>query len=210
MKFSYQLKRKQKKGFTLLEVMITLAMLVLLLTSIFLMVQTTGSLTTRLEYALNREQEVARLIELSRFAFRSMPSSCRLEGLISQERGGASPRVIFHNASSLFTMGSTTLQGDYVVLAAEPVRGGMYQISLQSYDIPATGGQDVAGAKVILIEDLLAVSFRYYDPRTRQWKEDWNDRTIRPSMIEMKMTLAETNLPQENIFWLPPIRPPLL
>jgi prepilin-type N-terminal cleavage/methylation domain-containing protein len=77
----------RSRGFTLLEVMMAIAILSILTGVLFSMVRVTMETVADFSQLQTRQQQVSGLLELCRSTFRSLPNSAILEGRIREEEG---------------------------------------------------------------------------------------------------------------------------
>lgn len=196
------------RAFTLLEVMLALAILTLLAGALYAMVDATLRATSELEMRTNRSQQIRGFIELCRKTFRALPASSSFAVRINQEGENLMPELVFRNAPGLFAWGEPGEEPTSTILGVRPQLGGLVSLSLLQDSDEEIGSYLLGGspkqAWLPLISGLRKVEWRFYDPRTTVWMKEWKEQGFRPSLVELTLTIEEG--PQRYVFWVPPVQ----
>ncbi|MBI4024411.1 MAG: prepilin-type N-terminal cleavage/methylation domain-containing protein [Verrucomicrobia bacterium] len=201
--------RPHPGGFTLLEVMLAVALLALLAGGLFAIVSGTMASAAELHQRQNRQQQVEGLVALCQRTFRTLPSSASLQGGVREESGVYLPEVILRQAPAAFSWGDPSVALPTAVLRARPQVGGLFGLGLlrehDSSGVESSSESERPVRWLMLLSDIRKLEWRFYDSRTATWMEEWNDHALRPSLVELTLTLAGELSPVRFIFWLPPL-----
>jgi hypothetical protein len=197
------------RAFTLFEVMLALGILVLLTGSIFAILQASLAAVEEIQKQQQRGRTYFGLTELCRKTFRTLPASATVEGGVYEEDGKYYSRVIIRQSPKAFAWGEDTRYLGESILSARPQLGGLYSFGLlrqteadaQQFALKETPRW------LLLARDIREVRWRFYDPRTTQWQEEWKDPSLHPGLVELSLTLAGETQPIRSVFWLPPLAP---
>ena len=197
-----------RRGFTLLEVILSMGILALLAASIYAITSSSiGASRTAMEQQLTLRRLDA-FLRITRSAFLNLPS----QGTVSLEMGrgkGGEPeaRLILGKAQGLFGMPS--LGGGSLVLAAKPRPDGTRTISM--IRVSSNLGDNE-------LEKVLSSPGTPLLPKVRKprwsffqegvWKEEWPKGNPRPTLVRLQLEIDEIPEPVEALFLVPPVVPP--
>lgn len=200
--------RHSRGGFTLLEVILALGVMALLTGAMFTLVQGAMQATAELHHRQNRMQEVNGLVELCGRAFRNLPGEAVFEATMREEEGVYVQELLFLEAPRAFSWGGSSQGLGMTLLSARPQLGGLLNLSLlwentETDEAASPLNMDEASRWLVLIADLHKVQWRFYDPRSSTWMDEWKDSAARPSLVELTLNLAGETEPIRSVFWVP-------
>lgn len=185
--------RRQCGGFTLLEVVIVLAIVALLLSVIYSIAQGTLTLADDIRRAQRRDSRQQAFTGFCDHLFANLPTTTKLNLRTTQEGGQYLTQLELENVPSPFD-GSPSC---HVTLFTEPVPGGSLRLRLSCRKL-ADPKQSVS---VLLFEDLSQCEWQAFDSATRQWTTIWNTAT---QPLLMELTLTQANDHRRQVFWIAP------
>ena len=203
-----------RNGFTLLEVMLAVAILSLTSLAIFRFVQ---SNLRAVAYSVeDTEQQIAveRLVALLQEEFLNLPALGQSTLLGENLRlGGVDFDSVEWRSRGGAGLMTTAASGEYrVKLKVQPVEksSGKYEIGL--WRRPAlldtegglvAGGSDNDATWVPLFRDVKALRLRYWDQRLGQTIDNWRDPAVRPAFVIMSITREGEDVPYEAVLRIP-------
>jgi len=201
-------KLRRQRAFTLLEVTLAMAILVLLAGAVYAMVDASIRGTSELETRQNRLQQVSGFLNLCRKTFRSLPATALFETRIIRQGEAYVPELIFRNCPGLFQWGNAGNTSISTILGARPRVGGLLDLSiLQDSEVEISSYMTGGTAKrpwLALMPDVRNVEWRFYDTRTQVWSKEWKEPNFRPAFAELTLTTEEGA--GKYVFWIPPIQ----
>jgi prepilin-type N-terminal cleavage/methylation domain-containing protein len=202
---------RRAAGFTLLEMMITLAIFILLAAAVFGIMSGVLQGTSTLQDNQNRRDQVAALNAFLEKKLGEMPAT---SSLVSYQRGegeGLVQNGIVFGTANLAT-----------VVDAKSQPNGYYTLRLTTYATEAASNQPQDARQVLvqavttddptlvwtpLMEDLKTLDWKFLDFNQTVWVELWNSST-KPNLLEFSMQPAGDLQPTMMDFWLPAIATP--
>lgn len=199
---------KQPRAFTLLEVVIAVAIIAMVGITIFRFLESS----------------------LRAIAFSSQQSNdtAAMEGLIAvvqaqlNDLPAGEPGVLLGDAHQFNNNESDEMQwlcgagnGLFTQFAS-----GKYRVTLALQPVPKTTTSELGLRRVVadgtdsdlhwlhLLGEVDALEFRYYDQRLNAWLEKWTDQASRPSLVRMRLWRAGAEQPVEIVLTLPVARLP--
>lgn len=211
-------KSQGRSGLTLIEVMVALGVLVILVSGIFMVVQTALKTVLLIDRRASREDEVTNLTDILRSGFRSLPTHARLTA------GPVSPKeylFVVQNAPGFLTWLSAPGSDHEVVLLSLRQDGAneRWRICLKRFEPSASLVEQgvtaqtalKAGAQVPWLElvgDFERTGVRFYDSADQRWLDQWKNTQARPALIELTLVYEHTKDARSAaaIFWVPPVK----
>jgi prepilin-type N-terminal cleavage/methylation domain-containing protein len=199
-----------RSGFTLLEVVLALALLALLVSAIYAIVQGAMGATITVTREENRNREVEGYIDLLRRSLRTLPGEGTITYEIVELLGKKIPKLTVDGGSFIFPGGSLAGMYSAMILTAREQVGGLWTLGLEreltdEEKKERTSLEDDPRAFLPLVSDVTTFQWRFYDTRTQQWREEWTERSTRPGAIELNIVLAGEQAPIRSLCWMPPI-----
>jgi hypothetical protein len=206
--FPFARSRKEPRGFTLIEVVVSMGILALLAASVYAIV---GSSITASRIAMDQQLVLRRVdafLTVTRDAFLNLPAEGSVSYEIGKGAGGqAEQRITLRKARNLF--GLPSLGGGSLVLAARPQSDGTRTITLLRIP-PNTQPLDITHALMAPGTPLLpgVTKPRWSFFATGNWTEEWPEGSPRPSLVKLQFELKDLPDPIEAIFDVPPLVAP--
>lgn len=206
--------RKAKRGFSLLEVVIALTILVLLAGSVYSVLRGGIDAAATIRESQARQQQIDGFVDLCRAVFHQLSAQAAMEGRIREAGGKALPEIIFRNCPELFSWGNINDREAVSVLGLVPQVGGRFSLSLLRFN---PGGDfladPVAKAKsedwITLVPDVTSLSWRFLEPGSNNWLPLLPQGSKRPGAVEMNLQLADLKEPIRMVFNIVPMTSPV-
>jgi len=200
------------RGFTLLEMMITLAIFILLCAAIFGIVSGVLKGSSGLMDNQNRQDQITGLDAYLKNKLTRLPAQ---SFLMSYRRGtgdGLNQNgIVFGGNGGLVAIDATPQGNGHYVL-----RRGLVPLN---GTIPSTGGiigilpdglttdEDPSLNWIPLIQDVKTIEWKFQEPNDPQWEDSWKNASAKPNLVELTIQLAGDLQPTVMDFWIPPIVP---
>jgi prepilin-type N-terminal cleavage/methylation domain-containing protein len=201
---------RARRGFTLLEVMVAMAVLVVLV----------GGLAGISSVALRLGRDVleAQAGEAGRDGFerllRENLTEIPQDSPLAILKGGAADTqtLVLGKAPGMFPVAGMPLVMESVALETRRDRAGRFAIWLLYYagDLQAAM-QDSSVEKEKLVQmplrgNLAAATWRGYDPVADEWLTEWEETGRRPHYLELIYRFAEDSADQRMVVWIPALQ----
>lgn len=212
----FLLRRAGQRGFSMLELMIALAIFAIIGGALFQVMDACLRTTGELHDMQRFTRQVASYTELCRKGFATLPGDATMISPVSEEADGQELR--FRNTPGLFAWGATPMNYGTTTLAVRPQEDGLFSLSLsrsdfklpeeeaedagQTAEVPELEPDDQGRYWLPLIADLEWARWRFYDPRRREWQEAWPYSQRRPSMMELTLMIPGDTVPYRAVFRL--------
>lgn len=198
---------RKSAAFTLLEMMLSVAVFVLLVTSAFSLVGATSELMTEVSEAQNEAARRMRFLEACRAAFENLSGNSTVEFYYYERGGKYDTYLALVDAPEAFDFGVNTRDEIHrVVLAAEIqssgfIRCGVYYMDDVDFDeAQKSNFQENNAPYVELIPRMRRLSWRFYDPLNREWK-DTLDGNLRSNLAELTFQIDSNSPEMRSVFW---------
>jgi len=203
----------RRRGFTLLEMMVTLAIFMLLAAAVFgIIVQTLRSTSTLQDNQGHRDQMVA----LNAFLQRKFEALGSESFLVSYRRGN--DEKLAQNGIAFGRVGDTS------VIDAKPQVNGYYSIRLGrtkiedasflnggfvGFKLPSGVLSDDGGGVewTSLLRDVRSIGWKFRETGSEQWVNEHPSPGTEPNLVELSVQLAGDLQPTTMDFWIPHISP---
>lgn len=212
-------RRKSRRGFTLLELVVTIGLMALLIGMIFAVASKNIALGNMVVEQQNTASTETAFFELLNDRFSSLPGNTRME-LLSDDTGGRYlSDLTLQNVPLMFTWGGDERMAKTVQLSTVQNRDGWVDIVLRYYENEileetqdlgdSTGVLDNEPfAEVVLLEDVYIFEWRVLDGRTMEWQWDWDLVGRLPLQLELTYMRDQSSDPIRHIFWITPKQNP--
>ena len=205
--FSYLTARKG--GFTLLEVVAALGITGTMLTTIFLMADTTVRVTHSLVEVQSEEITRDAFFRLLERHFKELPGNCRMELEFSQAGPGGRylSEMTFQNTPISFNWGGQVIAAKAVRISTRPEVEGGLSIVLSYYEeeVLDSGVQRQKDAEpvaeLVLLSNVHLFEWRVFDGNSWTW--DWNQPQRRPIQAELITQFSGSTEQYRRVFWIP-------
>lgn len=192
--------REYNLGFTLLEVMLAVALLALLSGTMIALVQSSLESAIITESIVRKNDNKYGYIELCRRLFRTLPGEVEFVAYKDHYDEYEGDNLIFYNAPHLMQWGGEVDYERYIVSMAFISREGEgKQMAVKRMGrVPETEWFP-------LLENVEYAKWRYFDQESQQWLNEWGTSVFRPSAVELTLKLLDEAESTRSVFWLPPI-----
>lgn len=194
--------KRHNQGFTLLEVMLALALLVMISGSVFSLVKSSLESAVITETRVRNNDSKYGFLELFRRVFRGLPEGVVLYSNDAQDDELQGNILIFFGAFPVLSWGDVVIHpSDYYMIG--------YLAEKKEIALKRSSGEDGSESEWLpLIENVEGVTWRFYDGVEKKWLEvfDWDQP--RPAVIELTMKLEYEASPTRSVFWLPTLLEP--
>lgn len=181
-------RRRRRRGFTLLEIILAAAILGLMSMAIFRFVQTNISV---LRISANESMDEARyagLLELLTAQWQDLPTGVgALAGDTYKFNDRPRDEIVWACSAGPGLL-TRYAGGEYTVrMRLRPMKEGSDRLQLGCYRKPRdeAEGADEKETWVPLIDDVGGLRIRYFDTRLNAWVERWTDTGTLPRLIEL-------------------------
>ena len=206
--------RHSRAGFTLLEVMLAVAIMAVTTLGIFRFVQSTVRAVAASVEDTEEQLSVERLVALVQEEFYSLPvrGQTNIQGESIKLNGADFDSIEWRSRGGAGLM-TTAATGEYrVKLRIQPVEKNSNKYEIGFWRRPAlldtagglvAGGSDNDATWVPLMQRVAALRLRYWDARLGQLLDSWRDPTVRPSFVIMSITREGDETPYEAVLRIP-------
>lgn len=154
-------------GFTLLEMIVVLALCALVLTAVYSISQGTLTLADELRRAQNRDTRRQALVMFCERLFRNLPASASLNVSTTQEHGQHLMTLELQNVPSPFDGSPKCL----LRMNSETLAGGGMRLRLACHP----SGAPQPRIESVLLDDLTLCEWRVLDPSGQRWTSVWSE-----------------------------------
>ena len=191
------------RAFTLLEVIVVLAITALVLSAVYTIAQGTLTLADDVRRAERRDTRTQAFTTYCEHLMTSLPATATLNLITTQEHGEYLTRLELQHVRSPFD----NTPDCEVTLFTQGRPGGGLRLLLTCQ--PSSHAQ--AMASVVLFDDLLQCEWRVFDPTAKQWTTLWKEDTEaatpavhpHPPLLKVVMNSSVAE-PHEHVFWIAP------
>ncbi len=191
----------RRRGFTLLEIIIAVAILATMAMSIYRFVESNLSAISASSNAIAADARYDGLLEVLTAQWQSLPpgkgallgDSFKLSDRPRDEIRwvcGAGPGLMTRYASGEYNV-SLRLQSEK--------DSSRYDLGLVRKPKSDTALSDVHESWIPLIENVTSLQIRYFDPRINTWVERWTDAGTLPRLVKLTIGRPDSSAPWEAI-----------
>jgi prepilin-type N-terminal cleavage/methylation domain-containing protein len=199
---------KASKGFTLLEMMLSIGVFLLLVASAFSIVGATTELMTEVSETQERSSLQQRFITVCRNSFEAATSESSLEFKYYDRDGNTQDTYLtLSKAPGAFDLGINREDHiTHVVLASEIrsdglIRSGVYYLNDADYELAKTTGfKDLEASYIELVPRMRQVTWRFYDEQRSEWVPTL-DGDFNAYLIELTIQTLEDSQPLRTVFF---------
>lgn len=204
-----------RAGFTLIEMVLAIAIFALLIAGIFSISTGALELSTDLAYAQDRALMRQNLVEFFRKSFRSLPGGAEIT-LTNRAVGGAYyPTLRVQGGGTSFSPGHSIPPEASIEVYVEERPGGYQRIGVRLLDKEQTEAAEMnrevktdPAAALPLLETVSKFQWRLFHGTGNQWRELWR-KEGRPLFAELTFALDDKR-ETRAVFWIPPVQPAMI
>ena len=210
--------RPRASGFTLLELVIALALLSMLIGMVFSTARTSLALGNTIVKTQNEEMLHQAFFELLHQRFSALPGNTRLDLKVDGSGSHNISDLTLQNVPLSFTWGGQARIAKAVQLSTVKRRSGYLDIVLKYYEneilkdsastFKTSAGDEKPFAEIVLLEDVAYFEWRVLDGRSMEWQTDWETQGRLPLQMELTMAIGAKGEEIRQIFWIPPKQNP--
>ncbi|MEO6785424.1 MAG: prepilin-type N-terminal cleavage/methylation domain-containing protein [Chthoniobacteraceae bacterium] len=203
-----------RSGFTLLEVMLAVAIMALTTLGIFRFVQSTVRAVSDSVADTEEQLAVDRLVAVVQEEFYGLPvrGQTNISGESIKLNGADFDSIEWRSRGGPGLM-TTAATGEYrVKLRIQPIEKNSNKYEIGFWRRPALletstglveGGSDNDATWVPLMQNVAALRIRYWDSRLGQLLDSWRDPNVKPAFVIMSITLEGESIPYEAVLRIP-------
>jgi prepilin-type N-terminal cleavage/methylation domain-containing protein len=208
----------RRPGFTLLEVVLAIALMGLLIGMVFAIARSSLALGQTVINTQNEEMLHQAFFELLGKRFSSLPGNTRFDLTVQSTAGQYLSDLTIQKVPLSFSWGGQPRVAKAVQLSTVRRRTGFLSIVLRYYeneileDSEATAGQTTLDtepfAEIELLSDVAYFEWRVLDGRSMEWQYDWDLQGRLPLQLELVMSFGARGEEIRHIFWISPKQNP--
>lgn len=199
---------RKTRAFTLLEMMLSVAVFTLLMTAAFALVGTSTELMTEVSEVQNESALRMRFIETCRKAFESMTDKSSVEfHYVDGGSGQFNTYLSLVDTPEAFDFGMNRFDEiNRVVIAAEiqrdgSIRSGVYYMTEADFEeARQTDFTTINAPYIELLPGMRQLTWRFYDSQARTWRQTL-DGNFSTSLIELTIRTDGSSVPFRSVFW---------
>lgn len=202
-----------KKGFTLLELVLAMGLLVILVGMVFGTARTSLALGNTIVQTQNEEMLHQAFFELLGQRFSALPGNTRFDLQVQDSGSHYLSDLTLQNVPMSFTWGGQARIAKAVQLSTVKRRSGYLDIVLKYYEneilegAESTFGSTATSkepfAEIVLLTDVAYCEWRVLDGRSMEWQYDWDLQGRLPLQIELVMAIGAKGEEIRQVFWIP-------
>ena len=206
------------KGFTLLELVLSLAIAGMVISSIFLIARGSIHSTTTMIDAQNEEIARDAFFTMIRNHFESLPGNAVMDLLPTSSSEPYLSEMTFQNTPVSFDWGGVPIAAEAMRIITVPTLSKGVDIVIEYFDVQILDDEEEGTlaergiepiASITLLEDVRLFEWSVLDGRNYattedgEWPYEWNQKTRRPTFVELKVIFNVDDQPITRMFWLP-------
>ncbi|MFQ3669994.1 MAG: prepilin-type N-terminal cleavage/methylation domain-containing protein [Verrucomicrobiia bacterium] len=199
-------RRRSPQGFTLIEVIVSISVLVIVSSSVFLIMRTALEASTALESTqleFQRQETLRRVLDRM---FRELPATVRLTALAREGDAGAT-QIELAPFDPLEPWRPTRDPLKEAALTLQEQANSLYTfgVRLRDPELRAFTASPAEGTEFFpLMRDVRLVTWRFFSADTQEWLASWTSAATRPALIEFTWQPGDGTPPQRWIFRVAP------
>ncbi len=206
-------RRPSRRGFTLMEVMIGVAILAMVTSALYQFVGSTLNVARVSRESADSRADLAGLNRVLQSLFSSLPRRSATGGqpLAGKAGRGAGGRADGISWIALPGQAIFARRAEGLFLAtlelAPSTRENKHSalvLSRSSYNPEVTTANAQQFASVRLLEDVSSLEIAYYDARINSWVDDWKEAEALPDLVRFRLSFSDGRLDYELVVSLPP------
>jgi len=183
----------KRGGFTLIEMIVGLALFSIIASGIFAIVGRTIDLATGITENENREMAHYAFYEMCRDTFAALPGEAKLDLKVAKSGKNYQSFLAFVNSPKTLSwgVGNRAIDDPAAVLQTRSVRGGAMELVTYTMPNAALRNKVPPSPKnaLVLLENVRSMQWRIFDEDTEKWVVSWSPEKRRPRQIELRMEI---------------------
>jgi prepilin-type N-terminal cleavage/methylation domain-containing protein len=210
--------RPRNSGFTLLELVMAMAILSIIVGMVFSTARTSLALGNTIVQTQNEEMLHQAFFELLSQRFSSLPGNTRFNLAVEDSGSHYISDLTLQNVPMGFTWGGEDRIAKAVQISTVKRRSGYLDVVLRYYENEILeGSESTFGssaldkkpfAEIVLLTDVAFFEWRVLDGRSMEWQFDWDIQGRLPLQVELTMAIGAQGEEIRQIFWVPPKQNP--
>jgi prepilin-type N-terminal cleavage/methylation domain-containing protein len=217
---SFHFPRRKNRGFTLLELVIAIALLGMLVGMVMSTANSSLKLGNSIVETQNEEMLHQAFIELLDHRFGSLPGNTRFDVKVEDSGKQYLSTLTLQKVPLGFTWGGQERIAKAVQLTTVRRRSGFLDVVLSYYEneiledseAPEAGTSSAEVktpfAEITLLENVRYFEWRFLDGTNMEWRYDWDIQGRLPLQIELVFAFNADDPEIRQVFWLPPKQNP--
>ncbi|MEM9281879.1 MAG: prepilin-type N-terminal cleavage/methylation domain-containing protein [Verrucomicrobiota bacterium] len=212
-------------GFSLFEIVVAMAILGLIATSVMSVLWQAGDTAADLRTLDRRDEEVSRFVSLLRETIEGLPPEAGLAISPAEETESGFPELKLENSPTGFVFGKMVGSCEEAYIALMPSQSydpgtPLFDLALSRDDfIPEdsdnSGMAFRSGAEdsmqmdesgrywLPLLTGIASASWRYWDDDEQEWLDEWTEEDVMPALLEFTLLDSPEGLPRRFVFEVP-------
>ncbi len=196
-----EVRQKERGGFTLLEIVLAMALLALLVGGAFGVTAAVLQMLDDVREAEEQDLTRQRFVAFCRSQLEALPASAWVA--IEPGLRGEGDLVLGELERDAFP-GAGGVPLDRMVLRVREGRLELNWLTPEAALAWERGNRLGDDALVVpLLDDVKAASWRVYDAGAREWRESWSRQNPRPGLVEFRLHLDGERSARRYVFWIP-------
>lgn len=197
--------RKSVRAFTLFEVLLSMAIMVLIAGMVFGVVNAVVRTAAELTVEQTRRREIDGLRELLSRQFSALDPQTVLGLNVREDQGRYLSEITIEKSPGVFSWGRESWYFGLIILGLEVGSDGGLRFGVRREDSDEiTRERGGGGAKWLpLVGGLKTFEWSFYDGTARTWAGNWENRATLPVLIRLKYQFTDDPAPDEMVFSLP-------
>jgi type II secretory pathway component PulJ len=184
-------------GFTLLEIILAMFVLVLLVTGIFAIVGGTTQLADEMERAHERDARVHSFAQFCERTLRNLPANAQVRMRVKQSGNQYLGELALKNAPS--PIGGTGANG-MTIIRTEQATDGYLRVVLEMLTNEEAAARELgkgeaAKQRLLLLENVAKCEWKFFNPVSLEWEPVWNDKLSFGPAVESANAPAAPGVP---------------
>ena len=213
----------EKKGFTLLELVLALLLIGLLVGMVFATARASLVLGNTVVRTQNEEMLKQAFFELLDKRFASLPGNTRLDLSVTDSPSHYLSDLTLENVPISFSWGGEERTAKAIQLSTIKRRSGYLDIVLRYFEneiidpssdggtgtgFASSAGPEEPFAEITLLTDIRFFEWQLFNPRTKEYQYDWDIPGQLPLQLELICAFGAEGEPMRQVFWIPPKQNP--
>lgn len=206
------------KGFTLLELVLALAIAGMVIFSIFMVARGSIQSTTTMIDAQNEEISHDAFFSMMAAHFEGLPGNAVMDLRATNSSEPYTSEMTFQNTPVSFNWGGVPIAAEAMRIITVPTINKGVDIVIQYFDVQILDDEEEGTlaergiepiAEITLLEDVRLFEWSVLDGRNYanteegEWPYEWDQATRRPTFVELKVIFTVDDPPVKRMFWIP-------